>query len=321
MEQFIFALNATMPVFLVILLGWILYKIGLLNEAFCKVADQYVFKVALPVSLFQSVSTMDLYTDFDLRFCIFCALTTTVMFLGVWQIALRIIKDRKIVGAFSQAAVRSSAAILGLALASNIYGSVGMVPMMIVASVPLFNIYSVIILTFSPPADNQEKTNKINDTSAISLACMNVIRNPIIIGILLGIPFALLRIDLPVMLRSTITSIGGTATPIALLVVGASFSAGEALKKLKPAAVASIIKLIVLPAVFLPLAALIGFRHSSMVAILIMSGSPTTVSCYVMARQMHGDGILTSNAVILSTLGSSVTITLWLWILRLAELI
>ncbi len=150
---------------------------------------------------------------------------------------------------------------------------------------------------------------------------MNVIRNPIIIGILLGIPFALLRIDLPVMLRSTITSVGGTATPVALLVVGASFSAGEAMKKLKPAAVASIIKLIVLPAVFLPLAALLGFRQSAMVAILIMSGSPTTVSCYVMARQMHGDGILTSNAIVLSTLGSSVTITLWLWLLRLAELI
>lgn len=142
-----------MPVFLVILVGWFLRRVGLLNDAFCKVADQYVFKAALPVSLFQSVSTMEIYKDFDLRFCLFCALGTTVMFMGTWFITSHVMKKKELIGAFSQAAVRSSAAILGLALVTNIYGSAGMVPMMIVAAVPLFNIYAVIILTFSPQVD------------------------------------------------------------------------------------------------------------------------------------------------------------------------
>lgn len=153
MEQFVFALNATVPVFLVILLGWFLQHIRLLNAAFCKTADQYVFKIALPVSLFQSVSSMDIYTDFDLRFCLFCALGTAIMFMGVWFLTSRFMKQKNLIGAFSQASVRSSAAILGLALAQNIYGSVGMVPMMIVAAVPLFNVFAVIILTFSPQVD------------------------------------------------------------------------------------------------------------------------------------------------------------------------
>lgn len=65
MDSFVFALDTTMPVFLVILLGWFLRRVGILNEGFCKPADQYVFKCALPVSLFLSIAKMDVYSDFD----------------------------------------------------------------------------------------------------------------------------------------------------------------------------------------------------------------------------------------------------------------
>ena len=78
----------------------------------------------------------------------------------------------------------------------------------------------------------------------------------------------------------------------------------------------SCIKLFLLPAVFLPIAALMGFRNSEMIAILIMTGSPSTVAGYVMAKNMHADSVLTSNAVLLSTLLSAVSITLWLFLLR-----
>lgn len=323
MQNFIFALNATMPVFLVILLGWFLNRVGILNAPFCKAADQYVFRVALPVSLFQSVAGMDIYSDFNLSFCLFCAFGTMAMFMGVWLVASKLMKEKQMIGAFSQASARSSAAILGLALANNIYGSAGMVPMMIVAAVPLFNICAVIILTFSPQTDERGRivTENVQGMAMVKKACANVIRNPIIIGILLGIPFALLRARLPEILRSTVASIGGTATPVALLVVGASFSGGEAIKRLKPAMAATIVKLFLLPAIFLPLAALLGFRNSQMVAILIMTGSPTAASCYVMAKQMRGDDVLTSNVIVLATLLSSVSITLWLFVLRAMALI
>ena len=155
MDNFVFALNATIPVFLVILLGWFLKRVGMLNDAFNKAANRYVFQCALPVSLFQSISGMDLYTDFHPRFCLFCFAATTVMFLGVWGVSALLLRNKAMVGAFSQAAARSSAAILGIAFAESIYGDAGMVPMMIVAAVPFFNIYSVLILTFSPRVDEQ----------------------------------------------------------------------------------------------------------------------------------------------------------------------
>ena len=293
MSSFVFALNATLPVFLVILLGWFLTRVHLLNDAFLKAADQYVFKCALPVSLFLSIAKMDLYSDFDPKFCLFCFVVTTIVFFGVWGCARLFLKNRALIGAFTQAAARSSAAILGIAFAVNIYGDSGMVPMMIVSAVPFFNIYSVLILTFSPQVDDAGclLPPAAEGGALVKKACLNVLKNPIILGILAGIPFA-------------------------LLVIGGSFSGAEALKKWKPAAVASFIKLFLLPGLFLPAAVALGFRTSELVAILIMLGSPTTVSCYVMAKNMNGDGVLTSNVVVLTTLFSSVSITLWLSLLR-----
>ena len=181
--------------------------------------------------------------------------------------------------------------------------------MMIVAAVPLFNIYSVVILTFS--AQHRKKGN-----GAIRTACINVIKNPIILGILAGLPFSLLGISIPTIPLKTITSISNTATPIALLVVGAGFEGRKALSKLKPTVIASLIKLVILPAFFLPIAVACGFAGAEMIAILIMVGSPTTVSCYIMAKNMDNDGELTSSIIVLTTLLSSVTLTFWIFLLR-----
>ena len=293
MENFIFALNATVPVFLVIALGFFLQKVHFLNDAFNKTANEYVFRCALPVSLFRSIAGMDFYSEFDPGFCLFCFLGTTVMFLGIWAAAWCFMKDKGQVGAFAQASARSSAAV------------------------PFFNVYSVLILSFSPQVDEEgHLLPASHGMEAVKKACINVAKNPLILGILAGLPFSLLRIQVPVMLDSALSSIGGTATPIALLVVGASFSGSEALKRWKSAAVSSFVKLFLLPAVFLPLAAVLGFRDSQMIAILIMAGSPTTVACFVMAKNMKADSVLTSNAVLLSTLLSALSITFWLYWMR-----
>ena len=322
MENFLFALNGTVPVFLMMFLGFFLQKVHLLNDAFNKTANEFVFKCALPVSLFRSIARMDFYSEFDPGFCLFCFVGTTVMFLGVWAAAWVLMKDKGQVGAFAQASARSSAAILGVALAVNIYGDSGMVPMMIMSSVPLFNVYSVLILSFSPHVDRDGNLlPMVREGSAVKAACINIAKNPMILGILLGIPFALLRIPIPTMLDSALSSIGATATPVALLVVGASFSGGEAMKRWKGAVWASFVKLFLLPGIFLPLAAVLGFRRSELIAILIMTGSPTTVASFVMAKNMHADGVLTSNAILLSTILSAASITFWLTLLRAFRLI
>ena len=141
MNNFIFSLNATIPIFILIVLGWILMRLGILTKGFSSAADKYVFKVALPVLLFHDIATADIRQDFDASFFFFCMISTALMFIGVWFFTSIFMKDKTMVGAFAQASARGSAAVLGIAFVNNIYGSSGMAPMMIVAAVPLYNIY------------------------------------------------------------------------------------------------------------------------------------------------------------------------------------
>ena len=316
MADFIFSLNATLPIFLIMVLGWFLMRIGLFNKEFNKVADKYVFKVALPVLLFKDIATADIRSDFNLTFVLFCMITTTIMFLAIWGLSYIFIKDKTQVGAFAQASARGSAAVLGIAFINNIYGNSGMAPLMIVSAVPLYNILSVIILTFS--ADMGKGVNKGEN---IKKACLNVIKNPIIIGIFLGLPFSILGISIPQIPLKAVTSIAQTATPVALLVVGAGFEGAKAIKKLKLTSIATFIKLVLLPLIFFPFAIAFGFRGSELVAILVMLGSPTTVTCYIMAKNMGNDEVLSSSIVVMATLLSSVTLTGWIFVLKVMGLI
>lgn len=309
MENFIFSVNVTIPIFLVMVIGYILRRFNFLTEEFVRVANRYVFVVALPALLFKDIAAADVKQEMNPTFFFYCMLVTIVMFFAVWGIAAFCLKDKTMVGAFAQAGARGSAAVLGIAFVENICGEAGMTPLMIVAAVPFFNILSVVILVFN--ADTEKK-----EYGKIKNAAINIAKNPIIIGILVGLVFSLLDFELPVILNRTVDYVARTATPIALLVVGAGFKFGEAIKKIGPAIGASFIKLIGLPLVFLPIAYKIGFAPSEMVAILIMLASPTTVSCYIMAKNMDNDADLTSNVIVITTLLSSVTLTLWIFVLR-----
>ena len=217
-------------------------------------------------------------------------------------------KNEEQKGAFIQGSYRSSAAILGLAFINNMYDSVGMAPLMIIGCVPLYNIFAVIILTLK--GDNGGKKPNMKETF------INVMKNPILFSILIALPFALLNLHFPSFVNKAIGSVANTATPLALISIGASFEGKKALKKMKPTLLASFIKLILLAGLFLPLAVFFGYRNQELMALLVMLGSPTTVSSYIMAKNTGNDGILTSSIIVLTTLLSSLTLTLWIFVLK-----
>ena len=316
MDNLIFSLNATIPLFLVMVLGWALMQGHFFTKEFVSVSDKYVFKVALPALLFQDIAKLDFRTGFQPSFVLYCALMTCFMFFSAWIFAKKFVKEKESVGAFAQGAARGSAAVLGLALAQNIYGSTGMTPLMVLAAVPLFNIFSVLILTFSAPEDAGAETK-----ARIKKALFNIVTNPIILGIVVGAPFALFQIQLPTILSKTISSVAATSTPIALLGIGAGFEGKKALSSLKYTLTATGFKLFLYPAIGLFFAVLLGFRESALIAVLIMTGSSTTPSSYVMAKNMGNDASLTSSIIVSSTLLSSLSLTVWIFLLRSMSLI
>ncbi len=311
MESLIYSLEATMPVFLVMIAGYFLKQIGMLNDEFVKVANKLNFTVTLPVMLFIDLIETNLDESFDLKYVGFIAVVTIVMIAATWIFAKLFVKDKNITGEFVQAAYRSSVAVLGVAFVMNMYGNAGLIPMIIIGSVPIYNIMAVVVLTFEAPGDN-----KASSSAHIKKSLVNILKNPIIIGIAAGVSGALLKVDFPNIADKTLSSIAGLTSPLALLCIGASFEGGKALAKIKPTAVAALIKLVILPGVFLPIAVKMGFRDAALVALIIMLGSPTTPSSYIMAKNMGSEGVLTSSTVMTTTLFSTVTLTFWIFIAR-----
>lgn len=308
MDNFIYSLNATLPIFLMILLGKVLIKLKIIDLPFTKVVDRFVFVVALPVLLFKDLTANDLSKDFNGGYVLFCFMVTLVSISAIWFFTSIFMKNKEEQGAFIQASYRSSAAILGLAFINNMYDSTGLAPLMILGAVPLFNIFSVVILTLK--GDNNGQKPDVKTT------VINIFKNPILLGILISLPFAFFHVQFPAFVDKALTSIGNTATPLALISIGATFEGRKAIQKLKPTLIASGIKLLLLPALFLPLALYSGYHNQELMAILIMLGSPTTVSCYIMAKNTKNDALLTSSVIVLTTLLSSVTLTGWIFLLR-----
>lgn len=309
MENLIFSLNATLPIFFTMLLGWFFKRVGLMNDAFVSKMNKFVFVAALPVLLFQDLAAVDFFEVWDVRFVAFCFLATLVSILAVTGLSF-FLKDKRIQGEFIQASYRSSAAILGIAFIQNIYGSSGMAPLMIVATVPLYNVMAVVVLSVMKPQRERQNRALILQTGK------KIVTNPIILGILAGILWSVLKLPMPAVLAKTVNNVSVLATPLGLMAMGASFELKQASKMRNPALLATLIKLVALAAIFLPVAVHLGFTQEKLIAILVMLGSATTVSCFVMAKNMGHDGALTSSVVMLTTLISAFTLTAWLWLLK-----
>ncbi|RKI38858.1 AEC family transporter [bacterium D16-51] len=316
MDSFIYSLNATVPIFLVMVIGNFLNRIGLINRQFSNIADKLVFKICLPCMLFLNLSETNIRKEFDASYIGYCSAVTLLSILSIWFAAKRLMKDKSMVGAFVQGSYRSSAAILGLAFIENIYGTSGMAPLMMIGSVPLYNIFAVVVLTLE-----NTQTESQNITLQLRKVFFSIMKNPIIIGIFLGLAASFFNLSLPHMIEKTVANLGTIASPLALLSIGASFEGRKAISKIKPTAIASFLKLIGLTALFLPVAIWLGFRDQKLIAIIIMLASPCTPTSYIMAKNMGGDASLASSIVVTTTLLSSVTLTGWIFLARLLDLI
>ena len=316
-ENLIFSLNATMPVFLMMVLGYVLHrKTSLLNDEFADYLNTFVFKLALPVQLFKSLSQEDFHAVWDSGMVLFCfvvSLASILLLLGL-SIFLR---DRSLRAEFVQAGYRGSQALLGVALLQNIYGSsvgAGPLALVLIGAVPLYNVAAVLLLTLMTPGGRL-------DRKTVGKALRGIITNPIILGIAAGLVWSLLRLPQPVILQRAVSSLASTATPMGLLALGACIGPKKAAGCWKPTLIASLFKLVFFVMLFLPLAVKLGYRGETLTALLIMLGSPATVSCFSMARSMGHEGVLSASAVMLTTVCSAFTFTVWLYLLKSLALI
>lgn len=312
MDNIIFSINAVAPVFVIILIGIVLKALNVVNQNFVKTSTQVVFKVALPVMIFRSVSKTRFESLFNtdiLSLVIYSAIAILTIFLYTFAISKVVIKDKKSVGAFVQGSFRSNFVIIGYPLLTNIFGDEGLAKGVLLTAfmMPIFNILAVFILSYSS-SDNKKTT--IKDIT------LKIIKNPLIIAIGISVIFSYLRIELPTFAEKTVDYLANLATPLALLGIGAFVSIDKAKKSLKKAVIASSLKIIINPLVFVTIAYLIGFRGDRLGVLLVLFASPTAISSFVMAEAMDNDGDLAANIIILTTLFAVVTVFLGVLVLK-----
>ena len=301
-----------MPLFVLILMGYLLRRFKIINDAFVDVGTKIGFKMALPVLLFQQVSAADLNTAFNPNLVLF-AVISILMVIGLLCLLVPLfVKGNAQRGAIIQAIYRGNFAILGVPLAINMFGEAGAAPtsLLLPFTVPIYNATAVIILTVFDPAFEGKK--KI----PVKKILKGIITNPLIIGIILGLPFSVFDIEIPVLIDKSLDNLSSLATPLSLLCLGAQFTFEAARDNLKLSVLATVLKQIMIPTVVLAIATLLGFRGGELGAIFILFMAPTAISSYIMAKNMHSDDQLAAQILILTTLTSCLTLTAGIYLLR-----
>lgn len=321
-SDLIYSANAVLPIFITALVGYILKKIGFISDGFISCADKLIFKVMLPCMLFTKVAYTDksMLVSEDFGLVVFCLAGVLAVTLILIITVPRFI-DSASSGAFIQGVFRSNMAILGVPFAQNLFGDQGarIAAIVLACIVPLYNVLAVIVLTVFSPSEAKKSKPLYTKIPGIILG---IIKNPLIIGILLAVPFCLFDITLPTFAAKTIGYFADCATPLALLVIGASFKFSDLKGRVSLAVTASLCKTVVLPAIMLFIAySAFSYTGTYLGLALIAFGTPTAVSSYIMARNMHSDYKLANQIVLLTTLLSSVTIFMWSFVLRQLNLI
>lgn len=312
-DNLIFILNEISPVFILVILGMFLRKVGMINEQFVKLTSYFIFNVSLPVFVFLKLYNTELVETFDLSFVLLIIIGTFLIFGISWIIAAKVAPKPEDKGVFIQGAFRSNYAIVGFAIILNIFGeeALAKASLLIAFVIPVYNLFSVFALTMS-----QHSGEKIFIRTLKELAL-----NPLVLGVVAAVPFSLAKIEIPEMLKVTGEHLSVIALPLALISIGGSLNLAAVKKASYLSIYSSVLKIVLFPTLMTVIAYYLGFTGFELGIIFIIFGCPTAIASFVMAAAMKGNIELAGNIVVISTLGSIITITIGLLILTELQLI
>lgn len=313
MEAFLFSVNAVLPLFILTALGWLLTKLKVWNDDFLKIGNTLSFNVFIPAMLFYNIAISDFRNVFDSRLLAFCIISILLIcILGLITVSF-ITKNRARRGVVVQALFRGNFALLGVPLCEALAGAEGaeIASVFLAFMVPTFNILATVILSFysNNPVESPAKIIK------------NIFKNPLIISCLLGLFFSLVRIPLPEIVLKPISSLKAVATPFALLVLGGDFKFKSFVSNLSFVLTTGLTRLVILPAIAVFIAALLGFRGIHIALVIVTFATPVAVSSTAMTYKMNGDYDLACELVVFTTIASALTVTLFAFVTKLLNLL
>lgn len=306
-NNLIISVEAIAPMFIIMTVGIYIRKKGSLRASDVDKINKIIFQALFPALMFNNLYGEELSDAFNPSLATFALLMIIVVYFATTIFVIKVEKSPKSRGAMIQAIYRSNFVIMGIPIVSNIFGSnnLAMTSMMISIIVPIFNILAVITLEVF----RGSKPDLLH-------VVVGILQNPMIIGAALGIFTATLRIKLPHFVENTISILANAATPMALLILGASFDMKRIIEIKRNLVICIFGRLIVVPSIALTIGILAGFRDVALVTLVAIFASPTAVSSFTMAQQMDSDGELAGACVIFSSILSCLTIFGWVFLLK-----
>ena len=300
-------LTTIRPIFLVILIGWACHQKGFLPRTFLGPGNRLVFYLGIPAMIFRSVAKASLTSHFDIR-VVLITLTAVLAVFGLTWLAVGFIQMGRTGqrGTIVQTAFHGNIGYIALAISYYALGTTGLARASIIAAFVMIlqNLLAVFILQYY--SENAAVKGKIG------FVFLRILGNPVIVASICGILVSLFGIPIPKVVDQTLEIISGLALPMALLIIGASLTFDLVRFRIAAVLSASVLKLIILPALGYAGFRFFGLPPQDYVPALIILATPTATIAVVMAHEIDGDMDFAVAMVSVSTLLSAMTFSLWL---------
>jgi predicted permease len=316
MDIIIFSFNAVAPLLFPIALGWIIRRQRHIGEGDINFLNRLCFRYLLPFHIFNNTRGIDIRAEFNPRLILIVSLCIFLVVLLSWIIFALTIRDRQRRCIMIVSSFRSNNLIYALPLAENLFGVPGVTAasMMIPVVIILFNLFCVVVMVAHAPAE--EGAGKTEAPQALKRTVLDILMNPLIIGSVAGIVFSLLGVSFPAFLQKGINGVAASATPIALMLLGAQINLAALAGNLGPALKACALRLVIVPGILVPLMVFLGYRGPELGALMVAFAAPCAVNNLIMARNYRIDPPFAAQTVYLSTVLSLPTMFIAISLLR-----
>lgn len=305
MDSFLRAVQVVLPMTMMVGIGVLFRIFKVADGPTMKKVDNMIFKVFMPMLSFYNIYKTDFTQLKTIGYILYGVVGLLLLFLGAMFIVPKFVKPVPTAAAYGQAMFRSNYLIFGAAVAESIYGegNIGFVTLLGAVAVPMYNALAAILL--------EKARNGNASTKKLILA---IAKNPTVVATAIGLIVNFTGIVLPDLVLGVAKDLAGLTTPLSFLSIGVTLTLGTVGKKGYLVS-STLIRLIVIPAVFVTGAALLGFQGQEMCALLILFAAPTAVSSYPTAVAMGADGDFAAQMVAYTTIFCLPTIFLWTMIL------
>lgn len=309
------ALNV-FPIFILILLGWMIVKTGVLKADVGDALGEFVFKIAVPFLLFNTIYQADFHgaSPFRLWIAYFSGVAITWT-LGHLIATTFFGRDARVGVLAGVSSAFANNVFIGLPLVGRTVGDEGIVALSILLAVhlPLMMVIGTVLM------ENAER--KVGGGPSRGLGTIlrqiaaNLVKNPLIIGLAAGLAVHVSGLPLPQMVSGVVEQIAGIAAPAALISLGMALNKYGISGNLGIATATSFLKLFVLPACVWAACQLLGLSPQWTSALVLTSAVPTGINAWLIANRFGVGHGLAASTITLTTAAGVFSVTFWAWLL------